>query len=121
MATFLRDIVPKRFPLLRAKMERIDNPYRRKLNAFLRSHPQTKVMDITDEMIVNEFADFQASALTWNNARVVVGPEHGVTDEAGHPVNARARRLLERGRKAHSAARRDHLQDEKRKRELGLA
>lgn len=42
-----------------------------------------------------------------------MGHEYGLTDEAGRPVSAWAKRLIERGRKAHRSARRAHLADQK--------
>jgi hypothetical protein len=109
-ARILADIVPKRFPLLRAKMERAENRRTRPIHAYLKAHPNAAVEKITDDMIVKEFEDVDAGAMTWKRALVAIGIQYGFTDEIGRPVNARAKRIVCEGRKVHSRARRDHLQ-----------
>ena len=73
-----------------------------------------RVEHITDDRIVQDFGDYEAAGLPWKKALVVLGLEYGLTDEAGRPVSAWARRIVRRGRRAHRQARRDHLQYTKR-------
>jgi hypothetical protein len=108
--TLLGDVVPRRFRLLRAKMERIENRRQREVLRMGRGLP---VQHITNENIVDEFGDFEACTLPWKAVLTYMGHEYGLTDEASRPVNAWARRLIERGRKAHRSARRAHLADQK--------
>lgn len=108
-ARIFAEIVPARFPLLRAKMERVEKKRQRDVLAQAHGLPFT---DITDEMIVARFED--ALALKWKNALVAVGLEYGLVDETGRPLTAHAKRLIAKGRKVHGQARRDHLEAERR-------
>ena len=88
-AYILADIVPREFPLLRAKIRRIENRRTRRLEK--RVHEKgLETYNLTDYMIVMEFRD-AAMELTWKQALVCVGLRDGITDEAGRPVNAWAR------------------------------
>jgi hypothetical protein len=109
-AKILNGIIPKQFPLLRKKMERIEKQRVRELEAHFKSHPPDGKQVITNDDIVAEFEDEERVAVTWKQARFAVGLQYGLTDEAGRPVDGWAKRLLERGRRAHAAARRYHLQ-----------
>jgi hypothetical protein len=109
-ARILKDIVPRRFPVLRAKIDRVENRRQRDVLSRSRGLP---IIAITDDMIVERFAD-AASTFPWKQALVAVGLENGLTDETGRPVNAWARRIVSRARGVHRRARRDHLEYQKR-------
>ncbi len=68
-------------------------------------HRLLSTITITDEDVLRRFED-AASELTWEQALLFVGLENGLVDEDGRPVNQWVRRLVARGRKAHSRARR---------------
>jgi hypothetical protein len=112
-AQILADVVPKRFPLLRAKMQRAENRRARDVLKFMREE-KLKGHTVTDDMIVTRFQD-AAVELTWKQALIAVGLQYGLTDESGRPVNGWAKRILSKARKAHSRARRDHLEYERRR------
>jgi hypothetical protein len=110
-AKIFRDIVPKRFPLVRAKMQRAENRRQRRILKLTREK-KLKTYTMTNDMIVAEFKD-AATELTWKQALLCIGLQYGLTDEGGRAVDAWARRLVHRGRKAHLGARREHLQYER--------
>ena len=111
-ARILANVIPKRFPLLRAKVERIESRRQRELIKV--AHEKgIKAYTITDDMIVRDFEDAQACSLPWRTALICIGLEHGLTDDTGRPVNAWARRVVRRGKVAHRRARRAQLQYER--------
>jgi hypothetical protein len=112
-AHIFADVVPARFPRLRAKMNRAENRREREVMAQTRGLPVTT---ITDDMIVTRFED--AMLFTWKNALLAVGLENGLVDDTGRPLTAWARRLVAKGRQAHRRARRDHLESEKHWRQI---
>jgi hypothetical protein len=107
-AQILAEIVPRRFPKMRAKMERVEKKRQRDVIAQAQGLPFT---DITDEMIVARFED--ALELKWKNALLAVGLENGLVDETGRPLTAHAKRLIAKGRKVHGQARRAHVEAER--------
>ena len=110
--TILNDVIPKRFPLLRAKMQRAESRRARRLLKYTREK-KLEFHTMTDDMIVMEFGD-AAMEMTWKRALVFFGRQYGLTDESGRPLNAWARRVIREGRKAYQRARRDHLEYERR-------
>jgi hypothetical protein len=109
--TILGDVVPRRFPLLRARMERAEN--RRALSVWKTAREdRIKINAITDDMIVRWFED-AALELPWKRALVLVGCENGLTDELGRPLNAWARNIVRRAKRVHRQARRGYLQSKK--------
>jgi hypothetical protein len=48
--------------------------------------------------------------LTWQGAVIAVGLEKGMVDETGRALTDWSRRLLDKGKRRHARARRDHLQ-----------
>jgi SprT-like family len=115
LAQILANIVPKRFPLVREKMEHAENLRARRIIAWQKAHPNVHTENITSEMIVRDFGDAEACTLTWKWALVAIGLQYGLTDDSGRPVNAWARNVIRRARKAHRTARREHLQYERRR------
>src|SRR4029077_6822002 len=103
-ANILRDIVPARFALLKRKMDRLEARRRKPIDRLFQDKKITPIT-ITDQDIIGEFED-AASEMRWKEALLYVGLYNGLVDEGGRPVNQRARRLVARGRKAHSRARR---------------
>ncbi len=112
-AHILANIVPPRFPRLRAKMNRAENRRERDVMTQTRGLP---VITITDDMIVTSFED--AMLLKWKTALLAVGLENGLVDDTGRPLTAWARRLVTKGRRVHRRARRDHLESEKHWRQI---
>jgi|HubBroStandDraft_6_1064221.scaffolds.fasta_scaffold204096_2 hypothetical protein len=112
----LSDVVPKRFPLLRAKMQRAEKRRASQVLRFAREK-KLKTYTMTDDMIARRFAN-AAMEMTWKPALVSVGLQHGLTDESGRPLNAWARRVIRAGRRAYRRARRDYLEYEHRCRQL---
>lgn len=108
----LREVVPARFRLLKRKMERLDARRRNKLEHLIKAK-NLKVQLVSDDDIVREFED-HAWELSWKEALITIGLENGLIDETGRPLNQRYRRLLARARKAHSRARRQYLDEERR-------
>jgi hypothetical protein len=100
----MRDVVPARFPLLKRKMDWAEARRTRSIERYIRDH-KLAVTTITDEDIIWEFKE-AATELPWKHALLHVGKVNGLVDETGCPVNAWAQRLVARGRKAHSRARR---------------
>lgn len=109
---FYGEVVPRRFPLLRKKMQRLEA---RRADPIKRLLAEKKISaeTITGDMIVEDFRKPDVMALPWKRALLCIGLEYGLTDESGRPVNARARSIVRKGKKVHSRARRDHLEYEK--------
>lgn len=107
---FYGAVVPRRFPLLRAKMEHLEQ---RRAAPIEKSARHTHVEQITNEQIVKEFGEPEIAELHCKKAEVVVGLEYGLTDDTGRALNPWARRIIAKGKKVHARARRDHLQGEK--------
>ncbi|MFY9530360.1 MAG: hypothetical protein WAR24_15730, partial [Candidatus Acidiferrales bacterium] len=62
------------------------------------------------------FGGYEAAVHPWRTVLAWVGLEqHYLIDDTGRPLSARAGRLIAKGRKLHKKARRDHLEDEKRR------
>ena len=110
--TILNDVIPRRFPLLRAKMQRAESQRARLLLKYTREK-KLEFHTMTDDMIVREFGD-AAMEVTWKRALVFIGLQYGLTDESGRPLNAWARRVIRAGRRAYRRARRDYLEYERR-------
>lgn len=105
------ELAPAQCPLLKRKMERIAAKQRKPVERFIKAK-KLKVRDISDEEIIREF-EYLAFESTWKEALAAIGfKEYHLTDETGHPLNTRIERLLARAQKAHSRARRRHLQEE---------
>ena len=110
-AQILAGIVPRRFPLLRAKMERVEKRRAREIERVIKRENLT-VQEYTPAMIIRQFKD-AATELTWKPALQSLGTQYALTDETGRARDARAGRLLANAKRAHASARRNHLQDEK--------
>ena len=108
-ARILQDIVPKRFPMLRAKMQRVENRRQRKI---LKASKGQTFSTVTDDMIVGDFKDAALEG-TWRQALIFLGRRYGLTDDIGRPVNEWARRIVRRAERVFRQARRDYLQDKK--------
>jgi hypothetical protein len=104
-AEILADVVPKRFPLLRARIQRAENRHTSKVLAWIEAHPDVPVDNITTDRVLREFEGAEAGAVTWKRALIAIGLQYGLTDESGRPVNGWAKRIVSKGRKVHSRAR----------------
>lgn len=94
------NLVPARFRLLKKKIDRQEAQRVRKIEAL-----NLPVHHVTEAEIVSDFAD-AALELPWEKARFKVGLAYGLIDDTGRPLNAYARRVIAKGRRAHAQARR---------------
>lgn len=102
-ATILADIVPARFPLTKRLMDRAEARRRKPLEQLIRRR-KVPSLQITEEMIIGDFAD-AAMELAWKHALLAVGLVYGLVDESGRPVSRWASRIVRRGKAAHARAR----------------
>ena len=109
----LADVVPKRFPLLRAKMLRAEARRVKKLDAFIANakEPMPEHEETEDDILIS-FKD-AALELPWKQALVSVGLYYNLTDETGRALNRRAARMIAKGKKQHMRARRDYYLQQK--------
>jgi hypothetical protein len=100
----LDDIVPRRFPLRRKKVQRLEA---RRANDISHLVAQKKLPTetITDERVITDFGDAEIAELAWKAALLIVGAEYGLTDETGRPKNEWARRIVAKAEKVHRNAR----------------
>jgi hypothetical protein len=104
----LANLVPRKFPLLKRKIDNAEARRSKPLEKLIAEH-DLPVRVITDEDILGEFED-AAMEITWKKAVIAVGLEKGMVDETGRPLNSRWRRLLDKAKRRHARARRDNLQ-----------
>jgi hypothetical protein len=112
------DVVPKRFPLARRKMERAARKAERGRAKFFRdyeaTHGKRDVIHMDNQDLIAEFGDEQNAALhPWSTVLLNIGAENGLIDIDGKPKNKWAARIIEEGRKAHRRVRREHLECER--------
>jgi hypothetical protein len=107
----LANVVPRRFPLLRRKMEKAET---RRTNQVLAAAQaaNTPTVEIADDYIISEFAD-AALEVTWEGALAAIGIEYGLIDETRRPLNRWAAGIIKRGRSTYLKSRRAHLQEQK--------
>lgn len=110
------EVVPLRFPLVRRKMERIAAKQRQPLERYLKAK-KLRPSEISDEEIICQFENVAAET-TWRQALSVVGLRNQLVDETGRPLNARFRRLVAMGKKAHARARRSHVKEARENEEI---
>jgi hypothetical protein len=115
---FMGDIVPKRFRLARLRVERAEKKRAGKIEKWLREHPHIEEALITDQHILDTFADGQAAAVPWPHALQMIGYEYGLLDVDGNPKNQWAAKIVEQGRMVHRRARRETALDERFKKAL---
>ena len=109
----LANLVPKRFPLLKRRMDRIEARRAKRINDMVKAK-NLPTHDVTEEQILDRFRDADGGAsLPWLSAVRRVGLEFALTDETGRPLTAFARRIIAKGRKIHRGARRDYLEERK--------
>jgi hypothetical protein len=95
-------------------MDRAESQRARGVIAWEKAHPEIATIDLQADTILTRFED-AAMELPWKKAVAAVGLEYGFTDETGRPLTPWAFRLLARARRAHTRARREHLEHEKRR------
>lgn len=106
-------IVPKRFPLARRAMEKLEVRRQRKLDRKV-ARDNLPVHEISDEEIVLELSEPQeAAAQTWTTMLWSTGARYGLIDVGGRPMSRWADRILKKAKKAHRRERRDFLEGEK--------
>lgn len=113
MVDVLANLVPKRFPLLKRRMDRIESRRAKQINDMVKAK-NLPTYDVTEEQILERFRDVDGGAsLPWLSAIRAVGLEFALTDETGRPLTAFARRIIAKGHKVHARARRDYLEDQR--------
>ena len=111
------DLVPRRFPLLRKRMQRLERRRQKKLDRYVAKKGLTSTY-ISNEQLASEFGEVDLGAFTWKNALLAVGLQYGLVDDTGRPVSAWARRVVAKGKKVHRSARRWHLEEERLRRKF---
>ncbi len=111
-------LVPARFPLLKRKMEMLEARRVKRIDGHAKADRLGPGIELTDIDIIHSFED--CAHLRWKSALFRVGTLHAMVDETYRPLDARARRLIAKGRIAHRRVRRDHLEHERRARALGI-
>ena len=118
MARFYGELVPPRFPLLRAIMQRAEHKRARGVERRIREKKIESGRVLTNEDIIAEFCDYDMREIPWTAVLRYKGAQYGLADETGRPVNRGASALLAKAKKAHRRARREFLFDEKRLKEF---
>lgn len=103
------DLVPRRFPLLRGKMEAMERMRGRQVDRYCAEQKLTDTQTISAKDMIEEFGGCELAVYTWKVALHALGHEYGLTDDTGRPRNAWSRNIIAKGKKRHAAARRDHL------------
>jgi hypothetical protein len=108
------NVVPRRFPLLRARMERAEREHARILGSLIakRRHDFHRV---TWEEILARFSDLDVAKETWQIARRSMGVRFALTDEAGRALSQSAARFLVQAEQVHRRARRGLLEERRRR------
>ena len=89
----LANLVPSRFPLLKRKIDQMEARRSMALERLI-AERNLQARLITDDGILREFED-AAMELTWKEAVIALGLEHGLVDETGRPLTGRSRRVLD--------------------------
>lgn len=111
----LEDTVPKRFPLARRKMNRVNAKAQRQLEKMWQAlGDENKVINMEDQDIIAEFGDNQSAAFVpWQTVLCNIGAQYGLLNVDGKPKNKWAARIIKEGQKAHRRVRREHLESER--------
>jgi hypothetical protein len=96
----LANLVPRRFPLLKRKIDNAEARRSKPLEKLI-AEQDLRVRLITDEDILLEFED-AAMELPWKKAVIAVGLENGLVDETGRPLTRRSRSLLDKARRRYA-------------------
>jgi len=105
------NLVPKRFPLLKRRMDRVEARRTKGIKDMVKAKG-ISIRDVTEDQIVENFRDVEGGAsLPWRAAVRYVGSQFALTDETGRPLTAFSRRIIAKGHKVHARARRDYLED----------
>jgi len=72
-----------------------------------------RVEGLSDDDVVAEFGSCEAGAITWECVLKHLGRDYNLIMKAGKPRGRWATNIIDRGKKAHARARRDHLKDQK--------
>jgi hypothetical protein len=119
-AEVLVNVIPKRFPLSRKAVERLERIRVRAMDKLRFDGSE----EITEEVIVGRFEEaamelYDKPDLPWNDVRALVGFEYSLLDVGGRPKNAWAARVIANGQKAYVAKRRYWLRVVKMEQRLG--
>lgn len=109
----LAGVVPKRFPLSRAMMEKAEKRRAAKLERSFRAHVEMPVETIGRGEILNHFHDVATiDGLTRREPLRAVGSEYGITDVEGKATSQWAARIIAEACRAHRRHRRFFLESE---------
>jgi hypothetical protein len=101
--------IPKKFPLARTAMDRVESIHSRQILQLMKHYPAEQ---ITSEEIVRKFEE-AAMEMTWFQALRVVGDEYQLLDVGGRPRSTRAAGIIAEGKRKFNQMRREHLASEK--------
>jgi hypothetical protein len=103
------DVIPKRFPLSRKAIAKIEEKNNR-LFLEMEKERELKIpcQEIDEEAIAFEFAD-AAYQFTWKNALRTIGRDYGLLNTDGKPTSEFSKRAIEAGRKKFAEARKLYL------------
>jgi hypothetical protein len=105
----VKNAVPSRFPLARRMLNKVHDKEQRRLEALAR-RPGVEDYTMTDEDLVQEFADSTIAALPWKAAMWFIGSCYGLLDVDRKPTDRRSATIISRGKKLHYTTRRELLE-----------
>ena len=98
----LQGVVTSQFPLLKRRMDRAETRRRKPIDDLIRTK-HLPAIEIDEEDILHEFEE-AAWELTWKQALIVIGRQHGLVYENGQPLkDRRAVDILKRAETAPDA------------------
>jgi hypothetical protein len=107
----LAGVIPKRFPLSRAMMQKAEKRRAAKVERSFRAHPEMPVEIIGRGEILNYFHDVATNdGLTWREALRAAGSDYGIIDVEGKATRQWAASVIAKARKAYRRWRRDFLE-----------
>lgn len=111
--------IPRRFPLSRKAMARVEARRQRSVETYSKTHNLGPPHVVNQEEIMRDFAN-AGLQIPWMKALLEVGRMHNLIDVGGKPISRWAARVLAQGKKVHRRHRRDQLEHERlRKRFFG--
>jgi len=102
--TFPLSAIPKKFKRCRAVAEKLEKTRERETSRII-CQERLMVREISDEDILEEFADYEAGQVVWQVALRKIGLDYGLVDVEGRPVDERAERIIKKGYQKHKYVR----------------
>jgi hypothetical protein len=93
----VENAVPRRFLLARRLLNKVHRQQQRKLEAEARNSGRED-LTLTEEDLLQEFADSDVASLRWKRALRLVGSKYGLLDIDGKPKDKRSARIISRAR-----------------------